>query len=241
VLPIDEQGRLKPATCVVAHHGKGVNPERQEGPHVHSVNLDQANRFAFAADLGVDKVFVYRFDADAGKVTPNEPPGVSLPPGSGPRHFAFHPSGRFAYVINELGSTITVFWYDAQAGALSTVQTISTLPRGFKGTNTASEVAVHPSGKFVYGANRGHDSIAIFAVEPATGRLTARGHQSVLGKTPRNFAIDPTGDYLLAANQDSNSVVVFRIDRATGDLKPSGQTLAIHQPVCVKYMTLGPL
>jgi 6-phosphogluconolactonase len=240
VLPIDEQGRLKPASAAIAHHGKSVNVERQEGPHAHSINLDAANQFAFAADLGLDKVLVYRFDARAGTLRPNEPPAAIVAPGSGPRHFAFHPSGRFAYVINELGSTITVFWYDAETGALSTVQTISTVPRDFKGTNYPAEVVVHPSGKFVYGSNRGHDSIAIFSVDAATGRLTAQGHEPTQGKNPRNFAVDPTGNYLLAANQDSDTVVVFRLDPATGKLKPMGQTLKIHKPVCIKYVMLGP-
>ncbi len=235
VLPIDQRGRLKPASCVVAHHGKGVNPERQEGPHAHSINLDAGNRFAFVADLGLDKVLVYRFDSSAGTLTPNDPPSVTVAPGAGPRHFAFHPSGRFAYVINELGSTITAFWYDADNGILSRTQTISTLPPGFKGTNTAAEVVVHPSGKFVYGSNRGDDSIAIFSVDAATGRLAPVGHEPTQGKTPRNFAVDPTGNYLLAANQDSDTVVVFRIDPATGRLKATGQTLKIHKPVCIKY------
>ena len=239
VLPIDERGRLKRASSVVAHHGKGVNPSRQEAPHAHSINVDAGNRFAFAADLGLDKVFVYRFDSAAGTLTPNEPPSVAVAPGAGPRHFAFHPSGRFAYVINELGSTITAFWYDAENGTLSTIQTISTLPSGFKGINTGAEVVVHPSGKFVYGSNRGNDSIAIFSVDAATGRLTSVGHEPTQGKNPRNFAVDPTGNYLLAANQDSDTVVVFRIDQATGRLKATGQTLKIHHPVCIKYVVLG--
>ena len=240
VLPIDEQGRLKPASSSIAHQGKSVNPERQQEPHAHSFNLDAANKFAFAADLGLDKVLVYRFDAAAGKLTPNDPPAALIAPGSGPRHFAFHPSGRFAYVINELGSTITVFWYDADTGVLSTIQTISTVPPAFKGTNYPAEVVVHPSGKFVYGSNRGHDSIAIFSADAVTGRLTPQGHEPTQGKNPRNFAVDPTGNYLLAANQDSDTVVVFRLDPATGRLKPTGQTLKIHQPVCIKYVMLGP-
>ncbi len=235
VLPIDETGRLKPASSVIAHHGKGPNRERQEGPHAHSINVDPANRFAFAADLGADRIFIYRFDPAAGKLTPNDPPAVVIAPGSGPRHFAFHPTGRFAYVINELASTITAFWYDAENGSLSTVQTISTLPKGFKGENTTAEIVVHPSGKFVYGSNRGHDSIAIFSVDAASGRLTAIAHEPTQGRTPRNFSIDPTGTYLLAANLDSNSVTVFRLDPATGRLKATGQKLQIHKPSCMKW------
>jgi 6-phosphogluconolactonase len=235
VLPILAKGRLRPASSITTHKGKGPNPERQEAAHAHSINLDPANRFAFVADLGCDKVFVYRFDAATGSIKANEPRFAAVAPGAGPRHFAFHPSGRFAYVVNELGSTITVFWYDADNGTLSNIQTISTLPKGFKETNTAAEVVVHPSGKYVYSSNRGHDSIAIFSVEPITGRLTSLGHESTQGKTPRNFSVDPTGTFLLAANQDSNSVVVFRVDPATGRLKPTGQTLKVHNPVCIKW------
>jgi 6-phosphogluconolactonase len=238
VLPIDERGGLKRASSIQVHRGKGVNRARQETAHAHSVNLDASNRFAFVADLGVDKVFVYRFDAAAGKLAPHQPPTVKVADGAGPRHLAFDPTGRFAYVIDELDSTITAFWYDAENGTLSRVQVVSTLPKDFHGENTASEVAVHPSGKFVYGANRGHDSLAIFSVDPVSGKLIAVGHESTQGKTPRNFAIDPTGAFLLAANQDSDSVVVFRIDAATGRLRATGQKLQIRQPVCVRYLTL---
>jgi 6-phosphogluconolactonase len=238
VLPIDERGGLKRASSIQVHRGRGVNRARQETAHAHSINLDAANRFAFVADLGVDKIFVYRFDAAAGKLAPNQPPTVKVADGAGPRHLAFDPTGRFAYVIDELDSTITAFWYDAENGTLSRVQVVSTLPKDFHGENTASEVAVHPSGKFVYGANRGHDSLAIFSVDPVSGKLVAVGHESTQGKTPRNFAIDPTGAFLLAANQDSDSVVIFRIDAATGRLRATGQKLQIHQPVCVRYLAL---
>jgi 6-phosphogluconolactonase len=221
------------------HHGKGPNPQRQEAAHAHSVNLDAANRYAFVCDLGMDEIIVYRYDATAGKLSAAQPPAVKLAPASGPRHFAFDPTGRFAYAIDELDSTITVFWYDIENGALSRVQVASTLPKDFKGENTSSEVAVHPTGKFVYGANRGHDSLAIFSVDPVTGKLTAQGHEPTQGKTPRNFAIDPTGAFLLAANQDSDSVVVFRIDTSTGRLRATGQKLRVHQPVCVRYLTIS--
>jgi 6-phosphogluconolactonase len=235
VLPILESGRLRAASSWVAQHGHGPNAERQEKAHAHSINVDPGNRFVFVCDLGCDKVFVYRFDPAAGTLKANNPAFVTLPPGSGPRHFAFHPSGRFAYSANELGSTVTTFWYDADNGTLSPVQTLSTLPPSFKEPNTVSEVVVHPSGKYVYVANRGHDSIALFTVDAATGRLTAAGHESTQGKTPRNFSIDPTGTFLLAANQDSDSVVVFRLDSATGKLRATGQKLAIRKPVCVKW------
>jgi 6-phosphogluconolactonase len=235
-LPIGEDGRLGDATSFIQHKGSSVHPQRQEGPHAHSINLDPANRFAFAPDLGLDKVMTYRFDAAQSTLTPNDPPAAAVAPGSGPRHFAFHPNGRFAYVINELASTLTAFEYDADRGALQTIQTVSTLPDGFEGKNSTADVHVHPSGKFVYGSNRGHDSIAIFAVDSTTGKLAPIGHQSTQGKTPRNFGIDPTGAYLLAANQDTDNVVVLRIDAATGKLSPTGQSIRVSMPVCVKFL-----
>jgi len=235
-LPIQADGALSAASSFLQHEGKSVDSGRQEGPHAHSINLDQANRFAIAADLGLDRVFVYQLDAGKGTLTPNDPPFATVAPGSGPRHFAFHPGGRFGYVISEMANTVTAFAYDADRGALTEIQTISTLPPSFQGKSYTAEVQVHPSGKFLYGSNRGHDSIAIFTVDPATGRLTAAGHQATLGKNPRNFAIDPTGTYLLAENQDSDSIVVFRIDPATGDLKQVGEPLAVPMPVCIRMI-----
>ncbi len=239
VLPIQADGRLGAATDVVQHKGSGTNPQRQEGPHAHSINLDKSNRHAVVADLGLDKVFIYRYDEAKGKLPPNDPPFVALPPGSGPRHFAFHPNGYNAYVINELNSTVTAFTYDAGRGALTILQTLSTLPPGVKVTNYPAEVQVHPSGKFLYGSNRGHDSIAVFAIDPQTGKLRPAGHQGQGIKTPRNFGIDPTGKYLIVANQDSNSLVVFRIDPSTGELKPTGTVVEVPRPVCVKMMPRG--
>ena len=235
-LPIRRDGRLGEATSSIQHEGSSVDPRRQQGPHAHSMNLDAAGRFAFAADLGLDKILVYRLDAAKGKLTPNDPPWTRLAPGSGPRHFAFHPSGRYAYVINELNSTVTAFRYDAGQGILRPLQTISTLPEGFDGSSTTAEVQVHPSGKFLYGSNRGHDSIACFAIDAATGKLTCVGHEPTQGKSPRNFGIDPTGSYLLAANQGTDNVVVFRIDTETGRLRPTGQSISVSTPVCVKIV-----
>jgi 6-phosphogluconolactonase len=240
VLPIQADGRLGEATDFVQHHGSSVNPQRQEGPHAHSVNLDTAGRFAFVANLGLDRVFVYRVDSARGTLVPNDPPSIKLPPGAGPRHFAFHPTGRFAYVINELNSTVTVLTYDPDRGILKELQTASTLPLGFSADNTTAEVQVHPTGKFVYGSNRGHNSIAIFAVDPTSGALRPVGHQSHHIKTPRNFGIDPTGRYLLVANQDGNSVIVFRIDPRTGALAPTGSEQAVPTPVCIKMMPPPP-
>ncbi|MEA3367284.1 MAG: lactonase family protein, partial [Planctomycetota bacterium] len=230
---IGEDGRLGEATAFIAHRGHSVHPKRQTGPHAHSVHLDAANRFAFVADLGLDKVMVYRFDAGAGTLAPHDPPSVAVAPGSGPRHFAFHPSGRFAYVVNELTSTVTAFRYDAASGVLAPLDTAGTLPKGFAGSNTGAEVAVHPSGRFLYTSNRGHDSIAIFAIDAGTGRLRPVGHAPTRGKRPRHFAVDPSGRFLLAANRDSNNVVVFRIDGESGRLDPTGGVAEVPGPVCI--------
>ncbi len=220
------------------HQGAGVDKQRQEQPHAHSMNVSANNRFAVAADLGLDEVLVYKLDADKGLLTPNDPPFVKVASGSGPRHFAFHPKRRFAYVINEMASTVTAFNWDPERGTFQEIHTITTLPKDFKGENSTAEVQVHPSGKFVYGSNRGHDSIALFKVDSKKGSLTAEGQTPTEGKTPRNFGIDPGGRYLFAANQDSASVVIFKIDGTTGKLTPTGKKLRISFPVCVKFMAL---
>lgn len=235
VLPISEGGTLGEATQVVQHQGWSRVAGRQEGPHAHSINLDAANRFAVAADLGIDKLMVYAWDAPQGRLSPADEPAVLAAPGSGPRHFAFHPEGRLAFAINELSSTLTSLRYDPKKGMLREVMSVSTLPEGkpVPGNSTA-EVQVHPSGRFVYGSNRGHDSIAVFRVS-GRGRLEWVESEPTLGRTPRNFGIDPSGRWLLAANQDSDSVVVFRIDPKTGALEPAGQSIAVGRPVCVKF------
>ncbi len=234
VLPVAADGRLGEPTAVVQHRASAGAPRKR--PRAHSVNLDASQRFAFVADLGLDKVFSYRFDGAAGTLAPNDPPAISLAAGAGPRHFAWHPSGRFAYVINELNSTVTALAYDPDRGALSELQTLSTLPKGFAGKSDCAEVQVHPSGRFLYGSNRGHDSIAIFAIDATTGRLTSLGHEATQGKTPRNFGIDPSGAWLVAANQDSDNLVVFRIDPGTGQLHPTGTVVEVPAPVCVKFV-----
>lgn len=241
-LPIGPDGRLGEAVSVIQHRGKGANPRRQEGPHAHSINCDAAGRFAFAPDLGLDKVFVYRLDAAKASLSDNEPPFAKLPDGAGPRHFAFHPNGRFAFVIDELDCTVAVFAYDAQRGVLDRKQIVSTLPEGTERRDdyTCADIHVHPSGKFVYGSNRGHHSIAMFSCNPETGELKLLGCEPTRGKTPRNFALDPAGRFLLAANQDSDSVTVFRIDEATGRLAPVGRPIEVPKPVCIKFLTLGP-
>lgn len=239
VLPIDPgSGRISKASSVIQHMGSSVNKQRQEGPHAHSINLDAANRFAFAADLGLDKVLIYKFDAAAGSLQPNDPAAGTVAPGSGPRHFAFHPTGKYAYVNNELTSGLTAFAYDAATGALKELQTLSTLPAGFTGDNSTAETVVHPSGETVYVSNRGHDSIAVFQIDPATGKLTGKGHTPTGGKTPRNFAVEPTGQFLLAANQSTNDVIVFKIDPKTGDLTPTGLRIEVGSPVCLRFLPL---
>jgi 6-phosphogluconolactonase len=235
-LPVLPDGRLGEADSFFQHKGSSVDRQRQEAAHAHSTNLDAANHFAFTPDLGLDKIMIYRFDMAGGRLSPNEPAFTTLPPGSGPRHFAFHPGGRYAYVINELKSTVTAFAYNASRGTLQAIQTLSTLPDDFGGKSTAAEIQVHPSGKFLYGSNRGHDSIAAFAIDPDTGKLRSLGREPTQGKTPRNFAIDPTGAFLIAANQDSGNLVAFRIDAKTGLLKATGNTISVSCPVCVKMM-----
>lgn len=235
-LPIQPDGRLGKATARIQHEGSSVDKNRQEGPHAHSIVLDASNHFAFVPDLGLDKIVLYRFDANDGSLVHNSVPAATVAPGSGPRHLAFHPNGHFAYVINEMASTVIAFHYDSKAGTLHEIQTISTLPADFQGHSSTAEVLVSPNGKFLYGSNRGHDSIALFSIDPQSGKLTAMGHQSTQGKTPRNFGIDPTGTFLLAANQDSDSIVVFRIDPQTGQLTPTGNTIEIPMPVCVVFV-----
>jgi putative heme-binding domain-containing protein len=236
VLPIKEDGSLGERTAFEQHQGKGADPGRQEGPHAHSINLDRANRYAIAADLGADKLFVYKYDAKNGTLTANDPPAMSTRPGSGPRHFSFHPDGKHAYYCGELDSTVGVMDYDARKGVLTEIQTLSTLAAAHKGNSTA-EVLVHPSGKFVYVSNRGHNSIAVFKVDPATGQLTAAGQQGKGFKVPRNFNIDPSGKWMIVAGQDSNTLSVFRIDPQSGDLTATGEPVSVGAPVCVRFLT----
>jgi 6-phosphogluconolactonase len=239
VLPIGSDGALKPASAFVQHTGSGFDPRRQSAPRAHSINLDPGNRYAYVPDLGIDKVMIYRFDAERGSLSAGDPPFAAVRPGAGPRHFAFHPGGRFAYVINEIDVTLTAFAADAERGALSEVETVSTLRLGETvqpGYSTA-DVQVHPSGRFLYGSNRGHDTIVVFAIEPKSGRLSYVEHESTQGSGPRAFGIDPTGRYLLAANQRSDSVVVFRIDQESGRLTPMGHSIKIGSPACVKFVT----
>ena len=234
-LPVKDDGSLGEATAFVQHSGSSVDKERQEGPHAHSVNLPADNRFMLAADLGLDEVLIYKFDAAKGSLTPNDPPYGKVKPGSGPRHFAFHPGGKYAYVISEMASTVTAFHWDGRRGALAEFQSVSTLPADFKGKSTTAEIAIDKKGKFLYGSNRGHDSIAVFSIA-RDGKLTPVEQTPTQGKTPRNFALDPTGAYLFAANQDSNNIVLFHVDAKTGRLTPAGETMEVGSPVCVVFV-----
>lgn len=236
LLPVRADGGLNAPASFDQHEGKSIHPSRQKAPYAHSINPTADGRFAFAADLGTDKIYAYRIDTAAGTLAPASPPSVSLEAGSGPRHLAQSPDGRRAYVINELANTLTTFSLDVQTGALKALQTLPTLPPDFTGKNTTAEVLVHPSGRFVYGSNRGHDSIAVFKADPATGVLTAVEHVPTQGRNPRNFTLDPTGRWLIAANQDGDSLVVFAIDATTGRLTPTGQTVKLGAPVCVRFL-----
>jgi 6-phosphogluconolactonase len=235
VLPIDADGRLGPVADLRQHAGSGPGPT-QTGPHAHCVTFDLVGRRVLVADKGIDKMMIYQLDADTGKLVPNDPPFGSLHAGAAPRHLAFHPSGRYAYVNGEADMTITAFSYDDERGALDELQVLSTLPAGAprEGCSTA-EIAVEPAGRFVYVSNRGHDSIAIFGIDQATGRLTAAGHVPTGGRTPRNFAIDPTGTFLYVGNQGTDTIVHFRIDHQTGNLLPTGDVTPVGAPVCILF------
>jgi 6-phosphogluconolactonase len=236
VFPVLADGKLGEASGFVQHTGRGTNPERQEGPHAHSIDLSPDNRFAMVDDLGLDELLVYKFDGAKGSLTPNDPPFAKVDAGAGPRHFVLRPDGKFAYVIAEMGHTVTVFSNDAASGRLQPLQTVTTLPKDFTGRNDDAEIRVHPSGKFLYASNRGDNSIVIYAIDKSKGTLTQVGGIHTGGKEPRSFEIDPTGALLFAANQKSDNIVVFRIDPKTGSLTPTGKVLEVGSPVCVKFL-----
>jgi len=224
---VEADGSLSLMKGFVQHSGSSVDKQRQEGPHAHWIAVSPDNRFALVADLGLDDVLTYKLDPTAGSLTPNTPPYVQVKPGSGPRHFAFHPNGKFGFVLTEMATTVTAFSWNPTKGMLTPIQTVPTLPKDYSGPTEAAEIAVHPSGKFLYASNRaGIDTITIFSIDPAKGMLKETERVSTKGRTPRNFAIDPTGAYLLAANQESGNVVVFRIDATTGALTPTARRSA---------------
>jgi 6-phosphogluconolactonase len=233
--PIDKDGSLEKPISKIQHQGSSVNKQRQDKAHAHCITTDPSNRYVLACDLGLDQVLIYDFDVKKSELTPNDPPFGKVKPGAGPRHISFHRSGKFAYVNNEIDSTLTAFGFDKKDGVLSEIQTVSTLPEN-SSRNSTAEIEVHPSGKFVYVSNRGHDSIAAFAIDQKSGKVRLIEHESTQGKTPRNFAIDPKGKFLLAENQGSDSIVVFTIDPSTGELAPAGHKAEVPSPVCVVFV-----
>lgn len=235
MLPVQPDGGVGEPSFVDQHEGMSVHPSRQKGPHAHSVNLTPDGRFAFVANLGTDKIYTYRVDTAAATLVPASPAFTLVEPGSGPRHLAVSRDSRRAYVISELANTVTTFALDAQSGALTALQTLPALPSDFTGTSSTAEIVASPDGRFVYGSNRGHNSIAVFRVDAETGTLTFVEHVSTQGVTPRNFNLSPDGRWLIAGNQDSDSLVIFAVDSESGRLTPTGQTLAVGSPSCVRF------
>jgi 6-phosphogluconolactonase len=237
VFPIQADGKLGEHTAVVKNAGEvGPNKERQEGPHAHWVEATPNNRFVLVADLGLDRVLIYQFDATKGTLAPSDPPAVRLVAGAGPRHVALSPNGKFLYVVSELNSTVTAYSFDVNTGVSRESQVVSTLPGDFHGRNDTAEIAVHPTGKWLFASNRGHDSIAVFSIERADGKLHLAGTFPTGGKEPRHFAVDPSGHFLLAENQNTNNITVFRIDYATGALTHVAGVDGIPSPVCVAFL-----
>jgi 6-phosphogluconolactonase len=237
VFQVLADGRLGELTGFFKHSGSSVNPARQKEPHAHCVNYSPDNRFLLSADLGADKIFVYRFDAATGAIAPNEPAAFSVPPGSGPRHIEFNPNGRILYVLEELSSAVEALHYDPPTGTLDAGPTVSALPEGFSATNISAELALNASATLLYASNRGHDSIALFNIDPQRGFLSFKEDASTLGKTPRHFTFDPTGGYLLVANQDSDSLIVFKVHPTTGELRPTGPPVnKIVKPACIAFV-----
>lgn len=234
MLRLRDDGGLSEQAAVVRYSGKSVNPQRQEAPHAHSINLDPTQKLAVVADLGLDKLHIHDYDPDQLALKPVDR-FLKLADGAGPRHFAFHPTEKWAYVINELNCTLDVLHYDTH-GRFEIVQTVSTLPESFRPGYSTAEVQVHPSGRFVYGSNRGHNTIVGYRVDPTNGKLTLIGHQGESIKTPRNFGIDPTGRWMIVGSQEGDLLVVYEIDQKTGELKATGRTVPVGSPVCVKFV-----
>lgn len=237
VFPVEKDGKLGASVENVQHTGSGPNKNRQEAAHAHSINLDHKNRFAYVCDLGMDKVMIYEFNEKTGKLTPNPAQTFfQTKPGAGPRHFAFHPNNKFAFVINELDSTVISLSYESKDGSLKEIQTLSTLPDGYKGASYCADIHVSPNGKFLYGSNRGHDSIVVFKIDEKSGNPTLVGFVPTGGKYPRNFGIEPSGKFLFAANQNSDSITAYRINQETGMPEPTGQKTNVPNPVCLKFI-----
>ena len=238
VIALQSDGRLGEVTSAIKHSGRSVDTVRQTQPYAHSIKLDPTNKYALTADLGLDKLFVYKFDKKKGTLTPNDFPFAKINPGAGPRHFAFHPSGKFVYLITEMGNTIITYAWNSEKGILTELQTVSTLPADFKGVSKCAEIEVHPNGRFLYATNRGHDSIALFEIDSLTGRLNLIEHYPTQGKTPRNFEFDPTHKWLIVTNHGSDNAMVFRVDENNGRLTPNGLPVPIVYPFCVRFLPL---
>ena len=240
-LPIQDDGSLGQAAHVVRHQGRGPNPARQEGPHPHMIVTDPNGAFVLVPDLGLDRIVCYRLERDSGHLVEQPEGGARVEPGAGPRHVALGRDGQHVYCVNEMRLTVSVFDYDARNGRMRPIQTVSTLPPEVSATesDTAAAIVVHPSGEFLYASNRGHDSIAIFGIDQASGTLTPLGHALSGGRTPRDINIDPTGALLLAANQDGDAIATFRIDPRSGALEPSGSVLHVPKPVRVLFGRLS--
>ncbi len=235
VFPIEDDGMLANRSCLIQHIGNGPNKRRQESPHAHSINLSADNRFAYAADLGIDRILIYRFDEKRGLLIPSVADSVAVKPGSGPRHFCIHPSGQFAYANSELTCEATAFARNPATGGLKVLQTISTLPEDFEGRKSTAECLTHPSGRFLYVSNRGHDSIAVYAIDAQSGELKRVQIAKTTGQEPRNFVFDPTGRWLIAENQNSDTIVTFAIDQTTGELSPTDKKISVGKPVCIRF------
>jgi 6-phosphogluconolactonase len=232
---LDAKGKPGEIISLVEMKGSGPNKQRQNAAHAHGVYFDNANRFLFVPDLGIDKVLIRKFDAATSALSDNEPAEMISPPGGGPRHMAFSPDEKHAYVINELTNTVSVAEFDAETGALKPIQEINTLPEGFSEQNTTAEIEVHPNGNFVYGSNRGHDSIVVYKRDPETGKLTLGQHAPCGGKTPRHFKIDPSGNWLLCGHQNSDTISVLSLDPATGELGEPKSTVSAPKPICILF------
>lgn len=235
---LNEDGSIAKTASIIQHSGSSIDPDRQSSPHAHSINTSPDNQFALAADLGLDKIQTYKLNSGNGQLEPGVPPFSRTPEGGGPRHLFFHPSGHFVYVCNEMKSSVSAYKYSPENGSMSLIQTITTIPSQMNGNSTA-EIQIHPSGKFAYCSNRGHDSIAIFSIDEKSGKLSASGHAKTMGNKPRHFCIDPSGLFIIACNQESNNIVVFKIDKNSGALTQIGDTITLPSPVCVKFLELN--
>ncbi len=237
IFPVQANGNLDAASDVKQHSGTGFDKKRQTSPHAHCIIPSPDNKFVFAVDLTLDKIFSYKLETGTAKLIAQPKPAFVTKPGAGPRHLTFHPNGRFAFLINELNSTMVALNYNAASGSFTEIQAVSTLPEDFKEASYCADVHVSPDGKFLYGSNRGHNSIVVFAITPDSGKLTLVQHVDTGGKWPRNFTLDPTGQILLVANQNTNNIVTFRVDKQTGQLTPTGVNIEVPSPVCLKVVT----